>query len=204
MPVRYSKAGIAALGFPDPDLAYRIPDLGHLYHGNILNVSLDRLTGNFRGPRAYPSFGIWMNLVRLTDRALRNYGAARSQLDEYRHRAHEGRVGSFYLAIDHFEEVVSAAHRGLLNAHQLEQLLRRRLHRPTDRQKDLLYKTRNHIEHMDKMLAGRAVKQGELHVLVPLPTCLEIGPARLPYRDLASCITKMYRNIELIRGAPSK
>jgi hypothetical protein len=203
-PIRFAKAGLAALGFPDPDLTYRVPDLSHLYDKNVLNVSLDRLTGNFRGPTAYPYFGIWMNLVRLTDNALRNYEAARGRLKEYREHAYEGRVGPFYLAIDHFEVVVSATHRAVLNAQRLDAAMHRKLSRPTNRQAELLRLARNHIEHMDEKLVKRSVKQGELHVLVPLTSRIQIGGIQVPYRDLASCIRKMYRNIELIRQAPSK
>jgi hypothetical protein len=41
-------------------------------------------------------------------------------------------------------------------------------------------------------------------VLVPHEYALRIGSTRLPYKELASCITKLYRAIDEIRAAPSK
>jgi hypothetical protein len=56
---------------------------------------------------------------------------------------------------------------------------------------------------MDDKLTRRQVRAGELHLLFPLANRVHIGSVGMSYRDLASVITKMYRNIELIRRAPN-
>jgi hypothetical protein len=191
------------MGAPDPDIAYKIPDLSHLHSRNILNLALDTVVGQDSGPESYPFYGIWMNLVRLTDKSLQSYQAARKALESYRKVAYQGGIAHFYLAIDLFENVVSAAYRSVLNAERLDEVVSKQLLHPTVRQRNILRLARNHVEHMDEKLSQRQVKQEEVHVLVPLQSRLEIGSVRLPYRDLASCITKMYRNIELIRQTSS-
>lgn len=41
----FSTYGLAAMGFPDPATPWALPDMSGLYDKNLLNVSLDRLTG---------------------------------------------------------------------------------------------------------------------------------------------------------------
>ena len=200
----YTDAGLAALGYPSPDERYDMPDLGDLYSNNMGNVSLDRFTGQFKGPTAYPHFNMWMNLVRLTDQAILDHEAARGHLNEYRDNAREGRVSTLYRAVNELENTVVATYRAVLNSRQLESHAPRRLIAPTNRQAEALRKVRNHIQHMDDKLQKGQVKPGQLHLLAPTTHRVEIGGERLTYRDLSSCIRKMYRNIEIVRQAPSR
>jgi hypothetical protein len=203
--MRWTNQGLAAMGFPDPSIEYRLPNLSNLFSDNLANVSLDRVGGQFRGPTKYPDYGVWMNFVRLTDAAIREYEQARGHLEEYRLHANDGRVMGYYRAVNGLENAVGATHRATLNAKRLQSRQSRRLHQPTPRQENLLRLARNRIEHMDEELATKGrVKQGLAHYLLPWTTRLVIGDVTLPYRDLASCITKMYRNVEKIRQAPSK
>lgn len=191
------------MGYPSPDSEYDLPELGHLFSNNMANVSLDRLTGRRVWPTVHPYFSMWMNLVRLTDLSIRQYEGARQSLDDYRTGARSGRVSPLYDAINLFEEVVVAAHRAVLNSDGLQTVTKRKLKVPTARQKRLLRLARNHVQHMDEKLVKGQVKAGELHLIAPLAHSIEVGSVRLPYRDLCSVITKMYRNIEIIRQAPS-
>lgn len=200
---RFSRSGLAAMGAPDPRVGYRVPDLSGLYDKNILNVALDALVGRWPGPADYPYRGMWVNLVRLSDQAIREYELARLALREYVDHGHEGRISPFYRAIDHFENAISATHRATLNSKQLEVHLGRRLNQPTERQESLLRAARNHVEHMDDKLGRRMVKPNEVAILIPLSFRLQVGKVELPYRDLASCVRKNYRNVESIRRAPS-
>src|SRR5436190_20589590 len=91
-----------------------------------------------------------------------------------------------------------------LNIKRLAPVIPRRLNEPTARQMRLIQQVRHHVQHMDEKLeTGQVSRRAPIHVIVPLPRGLVIGRKELPYRDLASCITKMYRNIEIIRQAPS-
>ena len=204
MSIRFSDAGLRALGYPPPHIQYNMPDLSDLFPRNMANVSLDRLTGNFRGPKSHPHFNMWMNAVRLTDLAITDYEAARGHLATYREHAREGQIGPFYQAINDLESCVGATFRSVLNCERLQVMETRKLNGPTTRQREMLRLARNHIQHMDDKLEKGQVGPRDIHLLAPLATGLAIGKVRLPYRDLASCITKLYRNIEIIRRAPSK
>lgn len=192
------------MGFPSPKIEYHLPPLDDLFANNMANVSLERLFGGPRGPVEYPYFNMWMNLVRLTDLSIRQYETSRKALDAYREGAYEHRLSPFYDAINGLEETVVATYRATLNSKRLEPVIPHRLLEPTKRQAQLLKQVRHHIQHMDEKLERGAVRQGEIHLLAPTTKSLVIGPKQLHYRDLASVITKMYRNIEIIRQAPSK
>jgi hypothetical protein len=61
-----------------------MPALDHLASINMLNVILERmLAGLPRNVRSYPMTGVYVNLCRLTDKALREYAAARADLLTY-------------------------------------------------------------------------------------------------------------------------
>ena len=120
--MRWTTEGLAAMGFPDPSLEYGLPDLSNLFSDNLANVSLDRVGGQFRGPTKYPDYGVWMNFVRLTDAAIREYEQARGHLEEYRLHANDGRVMGYYRAVNELENAVGATHRATLNAKCLQSL----------------------------------------------------------------------------------
>lgn len=197
------------MGYPNPKEGYHLPPLVDLFSNNMANVSLDRLSGalsvtGYQGVTEYPHFQMWMNLVSLTDLAIRRYEESRTSLAIFEEFAFEGRVSPFYDAVNSLEETVVATHRAILNSQRLREITPRRLNVPTARQLEVLRVMRNHIQHMDEKLAEGKVTQGDFHVLAPLPKSFIIGSKILQYRDLASCITKMYRNVEIIRQAPSK
>ena len=65
-------------------------------------------------------FGLFMNFSRLTDKALREYAAARAELLDYV-SPHDGelRISPYLRAIDHMANCVGAAARAVLNAKAL-------------------------------------------------------------------------------------
>jgi hypothetical protein len=200
----WSTYGLQAMGYPDPGLPWRLPDLSALFDKNMLNVGLDRFSGNASiGPNAGAhDVQQWLNLVRLTDKSIRCFEAARHHLAEYSANAHEGRVSSFYLAVDDLESTVSATHRAVLASAALQPAVAVGLATPTERQADLLRRVRNRVEHIDERVARRQQRSQpiHLHYLLPAPTRVIIDGLELPHRDLASCIRKMYGNVEKVRG----
>ena len=63
--------------------------------------------------------GLFMNFCRLTDKALREYDAARAELLLF--VSNRGpRINPYLRAVDHMENCVSAAHRAVLNAQALQ------------------------------------------------------------------------------------
>ena len=100
--------------------------------------------------------GLFMNFSRLTDKALREYDAARAELLLYV-SPHDGLRASPYLrAIDHMENCISATHRAVLNARALQANRIGRAGPPlTQLQERRLAYLRNAVEHSDEKLLGK-------------------------------------------------
>jgi hypothetical protein len=82
MSVKWSAYALKLLSFPNPDIEFDIPDLSELLDCDTVGLPLDALTA---GRRNHKYFGIWMNLNRLAENALRNYQAAATQCDQIQH-----------------------------------------------------------------------------------------------------------------------
>jgi hypothetical protein len=151
--------------------------------------------------------GLFMNFSRLTDKALREYDAARAELLLFV----SPRVGlgtsSYLRAIDHMENCVSAIHRAVLNAQALQaNKIGRAGPRLTQRQEQRLAYLRNAIEHSDEKLLGKGFKKSppfdraDPYSLRLANTSMIIGNNVLTYKELVSAMTKCHKTIELVRG----
>jgi len=190
-----------------------IPSVDHLSNKGTLNVLLDRTFGGIPAglPPDRTMFGLFMNFSRLTDKALREYDAARAELLLYV-SPHDGilRTSPYLRAVDHMENCVSAAARAVLNAQALrDNKIGRSGPRLTDRQGQRLKYLRNAIEHSDEKLLGKqygsspAFDQVDPYSLRLANTSMVIGKNVLTYVDLVSIMTKCHRTIEVIREAPT-
>ena len=135
-----------------------MPPVDHMYNRNSLNANLDRLFGsNSRVPTDKTLVGLWMNFVRLTDKALLEYDVARADLLSYLDPPKDGtqRLSPYLRAVDRLENCIAATHRAVLNAKALQS---RRVGRGgpklTEAQEQRLRDLRNTIEHSDERLVG--------------------------------------------------
>ena len=190
-----------------------IPSVDHLSNKGTLNVLLDRtLSGLPAGlPPDRTMFGLFMNFCRLTDKALREYDAARAELLDYA-APHDGelRTSPYLRAIDHMENCVGAAARAVLNAKALrDNMIGRSGPRLTPRQDQRLAYLRNAIEHSDEKLQGKtygnspAFDKVDPYSLRLANTSMVIGKNVLTYVDLVAIMTKCHATIEVIRKAPT-
>jgi hypothetical protein len=152
--------------------------------------------------------GLFMNFSRLTDKALREYDAARAELLLYV-SPHDGlRLGPYLRAIDHMENCVSATHRAVLNARALRaNKIGRAAPRLTQLQEQRLAHLRNAVEHSDEKLLGKQkfkdsppFDKVDPYSLRLANTSMVIGKHALTYKELVSAMTKCHRTIETIRG----
>ena len=190
-----------------------IPSVDHLSNKGVLNVLLDRSFSSLPAglPPDRTMFGLFMNFSRLTDKALREYDAARAELLDYV-SPHNGvlRITPYLRAIDHMENCVGAAARAVLNAKALrDNKIGRSGPRLTDRQDRRLAYLRNAIEHSDEKLLGK--KHGKSPVFDKVDpyslrlakTSMVIGKNVLTYIELVSIMTKYHKTIEVIRKVPT-
>jgi len=185
-----------------------MPGVDHLSNKGTLNVLLDR---TFSGlPSGLPPdrtmVGLFMNFSRLTDKALREYDAARTELLLYVSPHDELRPSPYLRAIDHMENCVSATHRAVLNARALRaNKIGRAAPRLTQLQEQRLKDLRDAIEHSDEKLLGKQkVKKSppfdkmDPYSLRLANTSMVIGKHVLTYKELVSAMTKCHRTIETI------
>jgi hypothetical protein len=193
--------------------ALAIPTIDHLSNNGTLNVLLDRvLSGLPSGlPPDRTMVGLFTNFVRLTDKALREYDAARAELLVFV-SPHPGlRVSPYLRAIDHMENCVSATHRAVLNARALrENRIGRGAPTLTQRQEERLKFLRNAVEHSDEKLLGKQkyksspiFDKADPYSLRLSNTSMVIGSHILTYKELVSAMTKCHQTIEKIRGVPT-
>jgi hypothetical protein len=190
-----------------------MPTVDHLSNKSSLNVLLDRaVSGRLAGvPRDRTLIGLFTNFARLTDKALREYDAARAELLLFLGPSEGLRTSPYLRAIDHMENCISAIYRAVLNAAALrENGVGRGAPRLTALQEERLRNVRNAVEHADEKLLGKqkyknspAFSKYEPYSLRLANTSLVIGSHYLNYRDLVTAMTKAHAAIERIRGVPT-
>jgi hypothetical protein len=190
-----------------------MPSVDHLSNKSSLNVLLDRaLSGQLAGvPRDMTLIGLFTNFARLTDKALREYDAARAELLLYLEPSEGLRTSPYLRAIDHMENCIGAAHRAVLNATALrENGVGRGAPRLTALREERLRNVRHAVEHADEKLLGKQkykksppFSKYEPYSLRLANTSLVIGNYYLNYRDLVTAMTKAHAAIEHIRGVPT-
>lgn len=184
-----------------------MPPVDHLSNRSATNLLLDRaLSGVPAGlPPDRMLIGLFTNFVRLTDKALREYDAARTELLAFVTPDITLHTNFYLRAIDHMENCVNALHRAVLNARALrEQRIGRAGPRLTERQEQRLRYARNAFEHADeKVLGASRVKnfgRSEPFSLRLANTSMIIGDHVLTYQEIVSAMTKCHTTIEVIRG----
>jgi hypothetical protein len=189
-----------------------MPGVDHLSNTGTLNVLLDRILSGLPSgiPPDRTMVGVFMNFSRLTDKALREYDAARAELLLYVLSPQgELRPSPYLRAIDHMENCVSATHRAVLNARALRaNRIGRSAPRLTPLQEQRLAHLRNAVEHSDEKLLGKQKFKSsppfdkvDPYSLRLANTSMVIGKQALTYKELVSAMTKCHRTIETIRGA---
>jgi hypothetical protein len=188
-----------------------MPALDDLAAINMLNVILERtLAGVPAKVRIHPMTGVYVNVCRLTDKALREYQAARADLLGY--LSSSGATPQYVLlAIDHLENCIDATYRAVLNAEALRaNNIGLGVPRLTTTQRECLKAVRDAVEHSDDRLLQRTnptsrpwFQQGQSFSLAVSNTRVDIGKHRLTHKQLAAAITKCCRTIEKIRGVPT-
>src|ERR1700674_652951 len=184
--------------FPTRDDA--MPDLGHLQAGS-LRLHLTALSAIGHEPvQTEPDRAYVFNLVRLSEKALNEYSAARSNFREFVHRG--ASIEHLMRCIYNLETCVNAAHRGFeffeaLRRDGVEPYGRSTMAELTRAQNvvrwlvDDLRTLRDAIEHRDDRLRGTRPAEDSASLL-PRDSFLVIGGARLSYRELARAVEALF------------
>lgn len=197
----------------------RLPSVDHMFNQGMLNIVLDRSLGGPPAgvPRERPGAGLFSNLVRLTDKALREYDAARFELTDYLSAREEIprrrgiRTSPYIRAVDHVENVLSALARGLSSYDRLQALgYGQDAPRIPGPLREDVVRLRDMIEHADDRLVKKSTKSSRQQFKDEKPYALRlendfafIGGWKIDYQDLVTVIAHLYQFIELLRAVKS-
>ena len=136
-----------------------MPPIDQLSNNSTLNMGLERAAWWHlirTDCKTDDAHGLFINLCRLTDKALREYDASRASYTSFRRAESWFARGPYLRATDHMENCVSATHRAVLNLRALcEHGVGRKALPPTKRQEQQARDVRNAIEHSDEKLLGK-------------------------------------------------
>lgn len=173
-----------------------MPDLGHLDDKHALNHSLNFSLGDRGAVVGHPGQGFKINLVRLLDKTLREYTAARGTLDEWVNRTR--RFGALFETIGHLETCIDSLNRVRLFSDGLRQnrnappMNRRGF--PSRADQDRIRTARNAIQHTDdhlvRNLIGPPAEKGVM--LWPLDEGFELEGELYLWQHLARWITSYH------------
>ena len=173
-----------------------MPDLSHLDSKNSLNAILNMLFGA-RGIPGHPGQGLLTSYVRVMDKTILEYEAARSALTEWLTTPNNV-MSPLFRTIDHLETCVDSLNRVSEFAERLRRLEgappidRQKL--PRQRERDEIGQARDAIQHADKDLVDHRTGEstGRSMALLPMDGGFEVGGHEIEWRDLARWIEQYH------------
>ncbi len=192
-----------------------MPSVDHMFNQGMLNLLLDRAFSGLppQLPQEFAEVGLYTNLVRLTDKSLREYDAARFELLDYLDgwgaESRKGlRTSPYIRAIDHMENLVSALARGIncIDALRSRGVDRNGSKIPNSKREDVT-RMRDMIEHTDDRLTKSSTRmsrptfeQGQPYALRLENEFMLLGNWMVRYEDLAAAVSVLYESVARIRG----
>lgn len=186
---------------PDwPPKNARLPDLSGLYP----NISLLHLMGRLLGgaPRDRMTGALILNFVRLVDKAVRSYEAARKDLDAFRHG--DLNLTALMSATSHIETCVGSCCRANRLAIGLDKVTEHAAipaatPAPPYLRDDPVRDLRNAIEHMDERIEKGQLTEDQLPLCVVLTNVgIMLSDSRISYADLADRIRALHAVAERV------
>ena len=175
-----------------------MPPLAHLDTKNTLNALLNLITGS--APQLGPhSYGVQINLVRLTDKTIVEYEAARTSLDSY---VPDGAFSDLFRTFDHLETCVDTLARVVKHAATLRSLPGPprvpKSSLPSPAAQKRVIDARNAMQHAENEIVAGLTGHGTGRSvgLIALETTLQVGKRGfyVRYADLAAWI-EVYHNL---------
>ena len=193
-------------GWPTPV----VPELhGDVHDKSVLDMMLRLLIPTGPPPgivTTTPGKPLFTNLVRLTDKAVHEYEAARVQGLDFaaNQESNTPTLSPYYRAIDHFENCINALHRALLFAEGIRKQrdvpeIDRTAWRALQHAQDRINGVRDAVEHNDERL--RKGDPEGLAFLVLGDDALQVADKIITYPELAQWIHQTYRIMrQLLEG----
>jgi hypothetical protein len=154
------------------------------------------------GPKAPLIYGLVMNLVRLTDLAVREYSEGRRTILEFASSSEELRIGSAIRSSAHFEVSIDALKRVInfikaIRSHKdapqsLKDLFPRNLKLLTGDAESKITDLRDAIQHLEGQVQRGNIAEGQSFALQAMNDRLELGGFCVTYVELAGWLNEAY------------
>ncbi len=174
----------------------KAPDLTDLYIPVTKNYLLNLMFIG-AGPKDQAAKSFLHSFLMVTDKALREYNAARELLIQYIASANQTML--YLEALGRFESCINSVKRGLGFADRMAAYPQSpKIERTLRRLFKLYYSTikplRDAIEHIDEDIISGGIAEGEARALTLTRDgeCLEITRYRLTFTDLASVLRRLH------------
>lgn len=187
--------------------AYNMPDLSGLFAKQVLNTMLNLALGG-HSAAARVAHAEFVNLVRLTDKAINEYEAARAALADFVKHRGTGRFSPLFRAADHLENCINATRRAFEFADALRRnrrvapIPRHPLPRPPEVR--LIRTLRDTVEHLYDNLKQGKVVPGQAQFLKPAEKGLEIGSVSVSWLELAALLRRLHALVEYVNAQPDE
>ena len=193
-------------GWPTP----KLPDLKHddeIFGRGILNIVVRAMVGQLPAQDDLTGYRGLLNLVRLTDKAINEYSAARKECVEFEAHKYEGRISPFFRAIDHIESCINSTYRATRHARRLRSRivtaeLDRTDWRAIQNAETQLKDVRDTIEHTEEQVANGVITDDQLGLLWLNEKSLAIGSHEVTYANLAMWIERVHLVATALRNSP--
>lgn len=174
----------------------------------ILNIVLDQMAGSTpKVMQTRAGHGLFVNLVRLCDKAANEYDAARTACQDFADNLGTGRISPYFRASDHFENSINALHRALLHADKIrsardlpdvDRTVWRSLRDATIRLNDI----RDAIEHTEARLCDGAAPEGQPYFLRLEADHLTLDGVVITFAELARWIRQVHDVMRAVQRPP--
>jgi len=171
-----------------------MPDISDLTDINTLGLMLNVI---FRkaGPTDYQARALWTNYVRLVDQVVREYNAARKELQLYVNTPNNV-MSPLFVCTGHFESCITTMKRAIVFARRM----RRHKNGPQIGKYEVLASSgkkivdlRDAIEHLDEDILKGNIPQGSSILLKVNSDSLELAGNEIFFSDLAKWIRELHK-----------
>lgn len=174
-----------------------IPSFDDLSHTQIVSLTMKALVGDVSPQLATgPDRQRFLNLIRLTDRTIMDFGLARGALQKYIDLRHQGNLSSLFTAVSHVEAGMTALARCLVFADALKKsatappVTHNEL--PRDHIRTVIRELRNEIEHHDKAIARGDIPAEMMPMLHIRDDRVELLPFAITWSELDGAVRKVH------------
>jgi hypothetical protein len=169
-----------------------------VYTKSILNLILNRMAGQVaRVSRTPTGHKLFLNVVRLSDKATSEYQSARETADDFAENWQMMRLSPYFRTVDHLESCVNALHRALLHldairSNQSLPVIDRTAWRSLSDAQTRLNDIRDAIEHTEERVRTGTIAIGDFPFLRADERHLELEGHQVKYSEMAEWLRRVH------------